>query len=567
MSHGHALTFDALGLLARGLAGVDMAVQPLATVPGSANRLPLNALAPLARAVLTPKRLLLPEGSDARLHRAMVAHAAAHLRHSAPARPARPLGPMGIALASAIEDARVEQLLCRDFPGVRRWFVDALAPPPDASDLGFAAFIARMDRLLMLPAWQDDNHWVNKARRLFDATVARAGLEDYAAFRAIASILANDLGQMRVRLDPQHCAVPAPWRDDNSYLWDFGAAQTPPDDTIALQASGAWPPPPADATGDGSGPSPAGGAELELGRYRYPEWERQQERLRPGWCTVIEKMPAWQGLSSMREQGAANDERLTPPALPRARHLERTRRLRRQWEGDDVDLNAAIEALVDRRLRLRPDPRLFMRSGKVLRATSMLVLLDLSESVNHPGPGQTCSLLDIEKQAALLLAASNARNSADRLAIHGFSSNTRNEVYYYRLLEFGKPLQANERAMIGALRGRYSTRIGAALRHASAHLRTEPAGQRALLLVTDGAPSDIDVHDPQYLIEDARMAVAEARAAGVRTGCIAVDSAADACMRRIFGWHNYCAVHDARSLPARLARMHARLVCQGNGGV
>src|SRR6218665_329327 len=121
MSHGHALTFDALGLLARGLAGVDMAVQPLATVPGSANRLPLDALPPLARAVLAPKRLVLPEGSDTRLHRAMVAHAAAHLRHSAPARPARPLGPIGIALASAIEDARVVQLLSPHFTGVRGW--------------------------------------------------------------------------------------------------------------------------------------------------------------------------------------------------------------------------------------------------------------------------------------------------------------------------------------------------------------------------------------------------------------------------------------------------------------
>src|SRR6218665_1459712 len=150
-----------------------------------------------------------------------------------------------------------------------------MAPPPDTSDLGFAAFIARMDRLLMLPAWQDDNHWVNKARRLFDATVARAGLEDYAAFRAIASILANDLGQMRVRLDPQHCAVPAPWRDDNSSLWDFGAAQTPPDDTIALQASGPWPPPPADATGDGSGPPPPGGAHPQLGRPPNPARQRQ----------------------------------------------------------------------------------------------------------------------------------------------------------------------------------------------------------------------------------------------------------------------------------------------------
>jgi nitric oxide reductase NorD protein len=252
---------------------------------------------------------------------------------------------------------------------------------------------------------------------------------------------------------------------------------------------------------------PKGGAELELGRYSYPEWDRKQERLRPDWCTVIEKLPAWQGLSPMREQAAANNERLTPLALPRARHLDRTHRLRRQWEGDDVDLNAAIEVLVDRRLRLRPDPRLFMRPGKAPRATSVLVLLDLSESVNDAGQGgQARSLLDIEKQAALLLAASsnsNARQGADRLAIHGFSSNTRDEVYYYRLLEFGRPLEAPSRAMIGAVRGRYSTRMGAALRHATAHLRAEPAGQRAILLVTDGAPSDIDVHDPQYLIEDA----------------------------------------------------------------
>ncbi|SCX70217.1 nitric oxide reductase activation protein NorD [Variovorax sp. EL159] len=564
MSDGHALTFEALGLLARGLAGVDVEVLPLTKLPARAPAASPDAAPRPARAVLAAKRLLLPEGGDARLRRAMVAHAVAHLRHSVPARPARALKPMGIAVVSAIEDARVEHLLCRDFPGVHGWFTEALAPVPDASDLGFAALIARMDRLLMLPAWQDDNHWVNKARRLFDETAATAGLEDYDAFRAIASILANDLGQMRVRFDPQHYAVPAPWRDDNSYLWDFGEAETPPDDAIALQQSGARPPPPADATGDDhGGPPPEGGAELELGRYSYPEWDRKQERLRPDWCTVIEKLPAWQGLSPMREQSAASNERLTPLALPRARHLDRTHRLRRQWEGDDVDLNAAIEVLVDRRLRLRPDPRLFMRPGKAPRATSVLVLLDLSESVNDAGQGgQARSLLDIEKQAALLLAASsnsNARQGADRLAIHGFSSNTRDEVYYYRLLEFGKPLEAPSRAMIGAVRGRYSTRMGAALRHATAHLRAEPAGQRAILLVTDGAPSDIDVHDAQYLIEDARAAVAEAREAGVRTACIAVDGAADAYVRRIFGWRNYCIADDARSLPVRLARMSARL--------
>jgi hypothetical protein len=249
----------ALSLLARGLAGIDVEVQALAG----------------PRAVLVGKRLLLPEGTgEERLRRAMVAHAVAHLRHSTPARPARALKPMGIAVISAIEDARVERLLCRDFPGLHGWFAESLAPVPDPLDLGFAALVARMDRMLMLPAWQDDNHWVNKARRLFDETVARTGLEDCDAFRAIASILANDLGQMRVRFEPRDYAVPAPYRDDNSYLWDFGDADTPPDEAIALQQSG--------ALGEGSGHPSAGGMdEMELGRYTYPEWDRKLERLRP----------------------------------------------------------------------------------------------------------------------------------------------------------------------------------------------------------------------------------------------------------------------------------------------
>ncbi|MBB4222270.1 nitric oxide reductase activation protein NorD [Variovorax guangxiensis] len=529
----------ALALLARGLAGIDVEVQ---TLPG-------------ARAVLTGRKLLLPESAGGPgLRRAMVAHAVAHLRHSRAARPAHTLGPMGIAIVSAIEDARVERLLCRDFPGLHGWFAASLPPAPDLLDLGFAALVSRMDRLLLLPASQDDNHWVNKARRLFDETAANAGLEDYDAFRAIASVLANDLGQMRVRFEPRDYTVPAPWRDDNSYLWDFGEADVPPDEAIALQQAGARPPPPSDA-GDAS-PLEAG-SDMELGRYTYPEWDRKLERLRPDWCTVIEKLPTWQGLSPAREEAALNRERIQPLALPRARHLDRTHRLRRQWEGDDIDLNAAIEVLVDRRLRLRPDARLFMRAGKGPRPSSVLVLLDLSASANDPG-ANAASLLDIEKQAALLLAASNARG-IDRLAIHGFSSNTRAEVYYYRLLESGRPLDAPARAMIGAVRGRYSTRMGAALRHAAALMRDEPPGQRAVLLVTDGAPSDIDVHDPRYLIEDARQAVAEAREAGVRAACIAVDGAADAYVRRIFGWRNYCIADDARSLPARLARMSARL--------
>ena len=535
----------ALSLLARGLAGIDVEVQALAG----------------ARPVLVGKRLLLPGGAAAEsLRRAMAAHAVAHLRYSTPARPARGLKPMVIAVASAIEDARVEQLLCRDFPGLRGWFAGSQAPAPDPKDLGFAALIARMDRMLALPAWQDDNHWVNKARRLFDEAAARAGLEDYDAFRAIASILANDLGQMRVRFEPRDYAVPAPYRDDNSYLWDFGDADTPPEEAIALQQSGARSPPPTDARNAGSDDRPPEGIDemTELGRFTYPEWDRRLERMRPDWCTVIEKLPAWQGLRAPSERAKTGGERIPPLALPRARHLDRTHRLRRQWEGDDVDLDAAIEVMIDRRARLQPDPRLFMRAGKGRRSSSLLVLLDLSASANDPGP-HGLSLLDIEKQAALLLAASKAAHSIDRLAIHGFSSNTRAEVYYYRLLDFGRPPDAALQATLAAVQGRYSTRMGAALRHAASHLHGEPNDRRAILVVTDGAPSDIDVHDPAYLIEDARQAVAEARSAGVRVACMAVDGAADAYVRRIFGWRDHGIADDVRKLPLRLAHMGARL--------
>ena len=146
---------------------------------------------------------------------------------------------MGQAVVGALEDARVERLLCLQHPGVRRWFEACIAPEPDPSDLGFAAFMARLDRMLLWPGRMDGNHWIHKARDLFEDTATRHGLEDYAAFRAIASILANDLGQMRVRMDPQHHAVPSTYRDDNSYLWQHPESPQGEEDTLALQQNAA----------------------------------------------------------------------------------------------------------------------------------------------------------------------------------------------------------------------------------------------------------------------------------------------------------------------------------------
>ena len=226
-------TLAALGLLLGGLSRRTLTLQTLAGASPSPSATP--------RAVLSTTHLLLPAAvmQDATLARAAIAHAAAHLLYSSPAQAAGTLKPLGLAVASMIEDARVEALLMQRLPGVRRWFLQA-QPAHDPHGLDVPSLLARLGRALLDGHYADGNHWVHKGRTLFAATRHDHGLADHAAFRRLASILANDLGQMRVRLDPQQCVVPAAYRDDHSYLWQHGA--TADDTTEALQVPAAPPP-------------------------------------------------------------------------------------------------------------------------------------------------------------------------------------------------------------------------------------------------------------------------------------------------------------------------------------
>ena len=96
--------------------------------------------------------------------------------------------------------------------------------------------------------------------------------------------------------------------------------------------------------------------------------------------------------------------------------------------------------------------------------------------------------------------------------------------------------------------------MGAALRHAGARLRKEVAEKRILLLVTDGEPSDIDVTDREYLVEDARHAVNSLHMKGITVFCLTLDKEGGKYMKKIFGVRNYMIVDNALSLPAQLTR-------------
>ena len=82
------------------------------------------------------------------------------------------------------------------------------------------------------------------------------------------------------------------------------------------------------------------------------------------------------------------------------------------------------------------------------------------------------------------------------------------------------------RRRVEAARARHSTRLGAALRHAGELALRADAERHAIVVVTDGEPSDVDVHDPRYLVEDARAAALALRRRGLRVHCLALDARA-----------------------------------------
>lgn len=519
----------ALKLLLCGLSGRSLAVQWLPLAPE-------RDVAQRQRPILSDTALMLPAGMAWEDARAAVAHVAAHLRHSIPHQKVGALKPMSQLVIASVEDARVERLLLLQLPGIRPWFMSRLRAQR-AVGLTIADLLGRMGRALADNDWIDPNPWVHKARELFARTEAAHGLHDPAPFRAIGAVLANDLGQMRVRLDTQQFVPPLAYRDDHSWLWaqtasaDEAIPQTM-SEAHAAQADAACPPPP---EGDRQ-PS-----------VLYGEWNYRLRHLRNDWCTVLERAH----VGGAPELGVSGHPRLELGPL---RQTARRERLRHQREGDAIDLDACIRFVADRRGGRVPDTRLFVRHRRQTESAALLVLMDLSQSTLDPLPGGG-TLLALAQQAALALVEAG-RAAGDRVAVHGFSSNTRHAVSYWRLLEAHEPLDEATLGRLASAPARHSTRLGAALRHATGLLAGTRAAHKAVFVLTDGQPSDIDVHDRSYLTEDARHAVQQAAGSGVRVLGLGTDTGAAPGLRRIFG-ANARVVATPRQLPAQLLALYA----------
>jgi nitric oxide reductase NorD protein len=498
------------------------------------------------------------------LFRATLAHVLAHFQFSDGKFALGGLKPVQIALVSLIEDARVEQLALGRFPGLRRfWLPFHLAEATGV--LTAPALMARLARALLDPTYFDAHGWVNKGRDLFFAE--RVRWRDPAISRSIGGLLGNDLGQMRVQFNPRTYVVEPAYRDDHQGLWDFPAAAAAAGETlyesVRFEQSESEL---ADREQQSGGGEPANlarlapeEAEVGIPVARYPEWDYLISRDRGEWTTVLEYNPAdgrAEQIDGILERYPETAYRIA--ALVRAAKVSRPLRVRRQSEGDRLDLEASIAAAIDLRAGLTPSPNVYARLERRWRDLSVLVLIDASQSTNDLVKGAGRSVLELERDATSLLAHA-MDGLGDPFAIHAFCSDTREDVHYYRLKDFDTHWGTLAKRRLAGVTGRFSTRMGAALRHAGRDIISRQSYRKLLLLVSDGEPSDVDIADRRYLVEDARRAVLSLRHQGVDLFCVGLDAGGDSYLTRIFGRSNVIQLDRIERLPEKLPLLYFKL--------
>ena len=210
------------------------------------------------------------------------------------------------------------------------------------------------------------------------------------------------------------------------------------------------------------------------------------------------------------------------------------------------------------RMGEQPNPRITMRNVLNTRDLSVVVLLDLSESTNEFVGDSDKTILQLTREAATLVSTA-IEGIGDPFALHGFASDGRHDVQYFRFKDFNQHFDDEAKSRLAGMKGGLSTRMGAALRHAGVHLHKQQEKRKLILLVTDGEPADIDETDPQHLRFDTKKAVEELYSTGVLTYCLTLDPHADAYVKRIFGENNYTVIENVERLPEQLPLLFASL--------
>jgi hypothetical protein len=283
-------------------------------------------------------------------------------------------------------------------------------------------------------------------------------------------------------------------------------------------------------------------AEVSSRGVKYPEWDLNRKSYRPQWCTVLEIDSAIKGSASQAIDDAIGLRR------PLARLGMGLHRRHRQSQGDDIDIDAAVEAHVELIAGSVPDEAVYLDSLRRRRDLSVLLLLDISGSAAEAGTvGATVHEQQRTAVANLTVAL---HDLGDRVALYAYYSQGRGAVTMVPVKRFDDHLDSQVIRRLNSLEPGAYSRLGAAIRHGSAVLEARGGTSRRLLVVlSDGLAYDHS-YERAYGAADARRALTEARRRG--TGCVCLTIGADTdveSLRRVFG----STAHASTARPDQLA--------------
>jgi nitric oxide reductase NorD protein len=472
-------------------------------------------------------------------YRAILAHIMGHKRWSE-AIFADNLSPFQRIAVETIEDSRVEYLAYKIYPGLQQLFI-SLHPKPIEDDCNMEKESCIRHRLTMLsyailnPDHAYKNADIIEFSQRFHDEMSDSDCDTYSMSKIATSFIARTRRQTDQLAKVYFKDTEITYRDDNRNLWKF--IEMGDEEEMFDQHE-----------------SKAQESEEEdkgLPPRHYHEWDYSTKSYRPDWVSLYETLhppgnPA--DIDALLEKHSILAKRLKQ--LLDLLKPQQYVRIRYQEDGSELDLDTAIRSLIDYKSGSTPDPRINMSHKHDGRDIAVMLLLDLSESLNETPAGCDQTLLELSQEAVALLSYA-IEHLGDKFAIAGFSSNTRHEVRYQHIKGYSEHWGDDVKARLAAIEAGYSTRMGGALRHAAHYLGNCQADKKLLLVLTDGEPADIDVSDDKLLIEDAHKAVQELDQEGIYTFCINLDPHADDYVQDIFG-KQFLVIDKVEQLPEKL---------------
>ncbi|WP_235856178.1 nitric oxide reductase activation protein NorD [Methanolobus halotolerans] len=300
-----------------------------------------------------------------------------------------------------------------------------------------------------------------------------------------------------------------------------------------------------------------------LGSYMYEEWDALLNDYKADWCTVNEIEPS--GISSDYYKDASeryrNEIALIQRIFSRMKP-EAFRRMKEQIDGTEIDIDAFVDVLIQKKCGINPDDRLYLRWDKHERDVATLFLIDVSYSTHKMVGYEGKSIMDVEKDSLIIMIQA-LESIGDKYAIYAFSGQTRDDVEYFAIKEFDDELSDNVERRISLLEPVSNTRLGPAIRHSIRKLDKVNAKTKIIILLSDGEPFDTSRGESAYkgriAEEDTRIAIMEGNARGIHFFCITVDSNPGKYLDNIFSDTGYTIIDDASLLPESLPMLYKRI--------